>query len=79
MFTHVHTCLKNPLKPQIFYATGFVWVFLDCEVIIIICTLQAVAEMQTLVGGVTAIIIQIELTAGFIWRPGRDRSEWKRE
>lgn len=57
-----------------FYATGFALVFLDCEVIIIIYTLQAAAEMQRPVGGVIASRRQVEITAGFIRRPGVDRS-----
>lgn len=55
-----------------------VWVFLDCEVTIIIYTLQAAAEMQRPVGGVIANKLQEETTAAFIWSPERDRSAWKR-
>lgn len=73
MFTHTHLS-ENPLKPQMFYATGFAWVFLDSEVIITIYTLQAAAEMQRPVGGVIANKIQVEIATGFIWRPGKDRS-----
>lgn len=37
------------------HAAGILWVFLDCEVIITVYTLQAAVELQKPVGGVSRI------------------------
>lgn len=52
----VHTLVcKSPFKPTMLHAAGILWVFLDCEVIITVYTLQAAVEMQKPVGGVSRI------------------------
>lgn len=52
MCSHTLVC-KSPFKPTVLHAAGILWVFLDCEVIITVYTLQAAVEMRKPVGGVS--------------------------
>lgn len=54
MCSHTLVC-KSPFKPTMLHAAGILWVFLDCEVINTVYTLQAAVEMQKPVGGVSRI------------------------